>query len=400
MKRGLIVLCLFLAGISISLHSYADESTKLAGYDNGFFIQSSDKTFRLNINAEVKLQHMLEKGKSPLADSPTGREWVNTFRIRKAKLKLSGHAFDKFSYSIFFQHGSGVDAAEPLLWGAEFNYEFIPEFQIMFGQIQMPMTWINDHGTASFIEVPLVASLNDGRQGYSSKRPDLDLPSDIGVNLHGDFNIGTYQFYVGNGTGDDVYNNNLGLSFSGRMTFDILERADSDADYGYSKKPKLSVGIGGSYRDDTLAPDPVTQGGIVYQAAYDRILSSSANLAFEWKGFAFVTEGYAQWLHVDQNECTGYAECFEGQLTDIGYYMNFSYFPIPKTLSIAARGGQIVREGPDNNSYQLGGAIAWYILKKNFLFQVSYSRLVDYDNVPGIPNDTQHIIRTQFTGKF
>lgn len=409
MKKHLLiltVLILVLPNIALSQETSTSSYEAImatrkptSGYDDGFFIRNEDDSFELKINMQLRLQYLLEHATAPIPEdeSPSGRTWLNTFRVRGAKITFSGKAFDKLKYSMFVQRSTGVSTPEDVYYGADFSYAVVPQFVLEMGQISVPG---NFGGRLTFIEDPITGTLKDGHIGFSTTRPTFNLGDDIGFVFKGDIGMLSYAAYFGNGSGDNVYNANLAMSFSGRLNLNILGGgASGDADYDYSETPKVTIGAGGRFNDAVIQVRQDEKQYPGFKASYNRTYNASASAALQWKGFGFTAEAYYMWLHVDKNPgmCTGYAECSEAHLTDFGYNATASYFVIPQKLVLGARAAQIFREGPDNNAWQVGGALSWYILKKNFILQLNYDRIVDFDNVPGTPNDIQHYFRGQFT---
>ncbi|MBG84484.1 MAG: hypothetical protein CMJ40_08065 [Phycisphaerae bacterium] len=65
-------------------------SSALAGYDGGFFIQSSDNKFKLKFNGQIQTRWAFNHRKGDAAEETN----AYGFEIRRFKLKFSGHVFD------------------------------------------------------------------------------------------------------------------------------------------------------------------------------------------------------------------------------------------------------------------------------------------------------------------
>ena len=390
--------------------AYAEEVSEVpppeqptSGYDNGFFIRSKDGNFHFQVNMRFQLQHIFATGDTSLPESADGSTKVNTFRVRRARFSFAGNAYKKLDFFMMIQHASGPTGARDLLWFAEFTYNVNDHLRFTFGQTQVSVDRFGETSSGGYqlVEAPLTASQTDGQVEYSATRPSFGLPSDIGLKIAGDWKRFHYSVYFGNGSEEGNYNFNREFTYGTRMSFDILDPVGygMESDFANSAKPKMTLGVGGAFLDDTMTSASDTNGDGVddVSISYDWNMVGSMDFAFMWKGFSFKTEGYYRMLEVNGGTCVGYPECAEGRLTDVGYYAQTGYFVWPKHIELVFRGGQIFREGPDNNAYEATAGINWFIKDNKFKLQTAYSYMVDYDNVPGTANDKRHYIRTMFT---
>jgi hypothetical protein len=107
-------------------------------------------------------------------------------------------------------------------------------------------------------------------------------------------------------------------------------------------------------------------------------------VALRWAGFAFTGESYFRRTRITS---PGTAIWSRPRLDDFGYYVTVGYYVIPQTLELAATGGQIFRQGPDNNSHQFGGGVNWYIFDNNMKLQAAFTWNEDFDDVIGLDNN-------------
>jgi hypothetical protein len=209
-------------------------------------------------------------------------------------------------------------------------------------------------------------------------RSSFGAPDGLGLNFSGEISKFFYSLSLVNGVESNYqFNPNMRISAGTRLGVNILDSVPgSQTDYECSSKPKLTASAGFNYGAKRV--DPNTGADIKY------ILTGTAGVALRWGGFAFNTEGYWRRTRITS---PGTAVWSRPQLDDIGYYASAAYYVIPQKLEIAAIGAQIFREGPDNNSYEFGGGINWYIFDNNFKLQGNFTWQEDFDDVLGLENN-------------
>ena len=160
-------------------------------------------------------------------------------------------------------------------------------------------------------------------------------------------------------------------------------------DLPYSEHPKLTVSIGGDYQGPRTDP---YNGAVVR-----RILTGALSGAFRWRGFSINSEMFGRRTYLDS---LGTAPFGLLMLDDLGYYVNGGYFIIPNKFEIAAVGAQIFRQGPHNDSYQVGGGLNYYIHGNNAKIQVAYSMRASYNDVTSAEPVRTHYLGTQLSTSF
>jgi hypothetical protein len=164
----------------------APGATGDAGYDEGFFLQSEDGAFRLEFAGRLQTQYeavVTEVGDDlELAQS--------RFLIRRARLKLSGHAFTKRLTYVFQTDFSGGDTD---LLDYYLNYQVAPgTFEGRVGQWRLPFLReeITSSGSLLLVDRSLVTDVFG--EGF-----------DVGVAAHNDYtDAPSFEWVVGifNGT--------------------------------------------------------------------------------------------------------------------------------------------------------------------------------------------------------
>lgn len=388
MKKTLMLLIVVLMTFAGTITAYAEESPQesynpVAGYKGGVFIQNQDKSFVLKINGRLQPRvYFKTTGGSPSSYS---------FMVRRASVTFTANVYEKASFTFTLNHSTGSSEYSGVnIQAATASYEFMPEFVVTAGMVGLPLS-INGTGSSlSFLtlDVPLIMTQQDGGT-ITPIRGEFGNPDGLGLNLSGQIWKFGYELAVINGaqnvtgagtatpSGSGVESNynlnfNKRVSAGARLSFDVLDSAitGSEMDLPYSEKPKLSVNIGGNYQG--VRTDPTTA------AQVKRILTGTAGSAFRWRGFALNAEVFGRRMTMTS---LGTSTLGSLEMDEFGYYADTGYFVLPDKLELAALGAQIFREGPHNDSYQLGGGVNWYPKgSKNLKLQLHYRLTGKFDN--------------------
>ena len=373
MKRHLMVAVLLLAWFVPSV------ALAEAGYDGSFFVQNEEQTFRLNFNGRVQTKLFFERR--------TGEPKQMSFEIRRARLGVNANYHDIVSAGFTLQHAIG-SAAESYfqtvnITGAYVSVEVIPEFVVTAGMVGLPLDMITETSSAWFLltEAPITSTQDDGLKAITPLRPSFGTPDGLGVNLSGGYWKWFYSLSVVNAA-ESNYNLNpdMKMSFGFRTGFNILDPVPgSQTDFENSSTPKLTVSLGSTYQGKRT--DPNTNADIKY------LWTSSLGVGLRWAGLSFTTEGYYRRTRITS---LGTALWARPKLTDIGYYAGVGYYVLPKKFEIAAQAGQIIRQGPDNDSWQFGGGLNYYIFDNNLKLQLAYTLTTDFDDLTGLQQKKIH----------
>jgi phosphate-selective porin OprO/OprP len=144
-------------------------STLQAGYDNGFFIRSSDEKFSIKFNWQMQFRwtHYGTRGSNRYLSPGFRRHDRTGFDIVRMNFDVSGHAYDK-DLTYFMELGAaapgGYDVVLNYAW---VNYRFSDAFQFRAGLIRSKSTRANVTSNALYqmVESPTmdaVFGLNDG----------------------------------------------------------------------------------------------------------------------------------------------------------------------------------------------------------------------------------------------
>ncbi len=360
-----------------------------SGYDGGFFIQNDEKSFKLRLGGRVQTKLFFDHDGSRVPNYAAGDPNKNriSFQMRRALLSVGVSYHEIVSAGFTLMHT--VSSAENDTFqnvnidGAYASVEVLPEFIITAGMVGLPLDMITETSSKWFLltEAPVTSTQDDGVEAVTALRPSFGTPDGLGLNFSGGYWKWFYSFSVVNAT-ESNYDMNLDtkMSFGFRTGINILDPVPgSQTDFANSTTPKLTVSLGSDYQGKRVDPD--TGADITY------IWTSSLGVGVRWAGLAFTTEGYYRKTKMSS---VGTATWARPKYTDIGYYAALGYYILPKKFEIAAQAGQILRQGPDNNAWQFGGGLNYYIFDNNLKMQLAYTLTVDYDGIAGPNNQKIH----------
>ncbi|MFA4873760.1 MAG: hypothetical protein WC956_00820 [bacterium] len=380
MKKLWILFAVLFLVVAIPAASFAEN----VGYDGGFFIKNDDESFQLKLNGRVQTKLFFEKSET----SPSQISW----QIRRAQLGVRANFHDIVSMGFTLKHAIG-NVVNPNSGSSNFQtvnianavaaVEIIPAFTVTVGMVGLPLDMITETSSAWYLlpEPPITNTQDDGLQNITPLRPSFGAPDGLGVNFSGGYWKWFYSLSAVNGNESNYQvNPDKKMSFGFRTGFNILDPVPgSMTDFECSTTPKLTVSLGSDYQGKRT--DPNTGAQIKY------LWTSTLGVALRWGGFAFNTEGYYRKTKMDS---IGTAVWARPNLTDIGYYASAGYYILPKKFEIAGQAGQIIRQGPDNNSWQFGGGVNYYIFDNNLKLQAAYTLTTDFDDVTGTQNRHIH----------
>jgi hypothetical protein len=113
-----------------------------AGYDNGFFIHSSDDKFLMKINGGMQFRwtYYETRARNRYLSPRLERDDMTGFDLQRVRLALSGHAYSKDLTYYFEFRADSPDAYDVVVNEAWVNYRLADEFQIRAGVMQLPST--------------------------------------------------------------------------------------------------------------------------------------------------------------------------------------------------------------------------------------------------------------------
>lgn len=369
-----------------------------AGYDNGFYIKSADGNFRMNIGGRLQVQELAQRRSgaqvaTPGAARTASDNFSDTFKIRRARIQTDGTIYEKLDWYTILNVGTSTTGGATTLFFAGFTYNFVPEFKVSGGMIQLPLDRLGEDSSSWYlgVEPALTATQEDGLKDITIARNSMSMPFDLGLRVDGD--IGSHFAYAvggANGSGFQNTNANNELSYSAAVFIHVLEPVPfKQTDFANSANPQLTFNLGTGFEDEDAA-DANTP---TVQRRWSWI--SAVGGAFRWRGFSLNSELYYRVLSLSATTVEDTNR--DRRLRDTGYYTNAGYFVIPKKLELMLTASQLFREGADNNSNEFGGGLNWYIHDNKVKAQLDYTNVLDYDDIAGLNNATYHRFRLMFS---
>ncbi|HEX5033376.1 MAG TPA: porin, partial [bacterium] len=338
------------------------EEVKTVGYSKGFFVQSQDGKYRLNINGYAQFQTSYDR---------VGGENTFGFQIRNVRLSFSGNiATKKLTYKLQMDLAKFKDE---LLLDAWTQYRFNNNVEIRVGQQDIP--WqrqsIISSSNQEFVDRSIATTEFLNAQAQDTDKdgvPDKLVRNgrDIGVVVQGtpfnkklEYNVGFF-----NGSGTNTANFNNSLLYTGRAVWNIRGDAGyEEGDFANTQKVAAYFGASGNYNTRDLSDDKVTQFG--------------TEAGLKYKGLALQGEFYYRNINPGDSSLAS--------TNDTGYYAQAGYFVIPKHLETAVRASQIFMEGLQNDKAEFEAVVNYYALGQHIKLQGDYAVL---------PNNTKTGIET------
>lgn len=368
-----LLLLLLLAVPAAEVRAADDDEDKGAfSYrpDKGVTFESADKTFKVRITNRVQIRYTHE--------DPDFGDSKGSFRIRRYKFKIDGHAFTHWKYKlqVNFAAGSVEGDNDALLEDVYLQYTKNHWVQPFMGQ-----------GKAYFSRQALVSS---GKQQFVDRTfitsgGNAEVARQIGIGLVGTDKKKRYEYnfgiYNGDGTNsiNQKENQNDKFLYVARFVwtpFGEYKLAESSLDRPDSSK--LALGI--AWRSDTITEDFDTGGppGVV---PVDLDVSAYGfEYAYKIKGFNTTGEWITATEDVPSADLVGNIIITE-QETDF-WYIQAGYL-LPMNLEFAGRWAKLDPEelgalaSLDGDSR--GIAVSYYIRGHQYKVQADY-RQIDFDD--------------------
>lgn len=346
-----------------------------AGYNRGFFIQSSDEKWKLIITGYTQFLFSFER---------EGGENDFGFQIRRARLSFAGNlGLKSLTYRV------QIDLAKfktELLLDAWLNYKiYHDDVAVMVGQFDVP--WIRQNiissGNQQFVDRSLatvdftniIETDSDG-DGIADKFTRNGR--DVGIQVHGKpfGNKMEYQAGIFNGSGTNTANLDNGFLYMGRAVYNIKGDAGyEEGDYDNTEHPAVFFGASGNYNSRDITNDKALQFG--------------TETGLKYRGFSAVGEFFYRKKMPNDTALSNE--------NDYGYYAQAGYFAVPKRLEVAVRASQVFYDGFFNDQAEFAIGINGYLYKKNVKLQTDYS-VLPFDTENGV--ETAQRFRLQLQSRF
>jgi hypothetical protein len=304
------------------------------------------KSAKLDISNRVQVRFTQEL--------PEVGDDVGSFRIRRAKTKFEGWAYDKnLTYELQL---NWPDSANPLE-DAVLNYDFSrgkKTTQLKFGQFKVPFgrQELTSSGSQEFVDRSIVS--NEFARGR-----------DIGVQLWGTPAAGKLDWRVGifNGNGRTVSrNDNDKYQYNARLTWQPFGDVKySEGDFESSDRPLFA--LAGQYESNERA---VAAAGTTPADSADREIVGG-DVVFKYKGLFVFGEFF------DATTERRIASDFDSD----GFNVQVGYFIVPQKFEVAARFAVLDpnSEVDDNEREERGLALGYFFSKHARKLQLDYRQI-------------------------
>ncbi len=390
----------------------------ILGYEEGFYVASTDEAFRLNVNGMMQARWTAANRQSDNRRLPgrNRQDDVNGFELQYVLLEFDGHLYrPELTYLISVIGDTDQDHGWETYY-AWIAYEVAESLAISAGILDLPQGFNNlvadhkqlfvDRALAEEVfnvgpSVGVAASgLLFGRLEYAAGvfngvNNPLDSPSSEALDTNFAYAALLIYHLMGDGVGDD------------------------ETDLGFSKDPLWDVGLNFAYNDDNgdaegtsfyAIPDRIRRGrGIGGYGEADLtgtdLLQFGGHTAFRYRGFSLTAEYYLRTIGSDDERSewallTGRSDSVHFQ----GGYVEAGYFIVPKTIELAARVGGVWDAGGDNTwEYTVG--VNYYPYQSHCVkVQADFTRIEEapLDSTLGnwFQNDDINMFRVAFQAAF
>ncbi len=364
-----------------------------AGYDNGFFIRSADKDFQLNINGYLQFRYSYAAAGT--ASTPAGASSAHKnysgFNFRRARLILSGNAFQNFIYCISGDFQTGISGASAgsnnafAILDTWAGYKFSPMFVVRAGSMLVPFTHVEYFSSGT--EFPDFAVVEAPFDPVRSDAVDLD-----GTLITHKLN---YEIQVNNGsTSQDNGAVGPGGHFGNRMgVYGRVNFAGAGKISDFNDSPDVEdnqhfvwlLGAAAGYESQNSALQqttsnpglPTTAGNFASYTLNGGLVRATVDAHAKYRGFSFNSAVYYQ--HYDN---TPVATFGYSSLGELGYYGEVGYFLVPHKWEIAGRAGELLFSHTGQHMYEGTLGLNYYIFGENAKIQtaVTYVNNAAYTN--------------------
>jgi phosphate-selective porin OprO/OprP len=335
-------------------------------FGKGATIRTSDEKFSLNIRGRIQ-------ARATMTEHNDGKNPVTGMQIRRMRIVFQGNALGPaLTYYIqlaFSNLDMEPDLRSPLR-DAYFTWAVARDANLRVGQMKVP------YGrqrvvSSSALQLP----------DRSIVIGELNLDRDVGLHLFSKdlFGLGGklgYSLAVFGGDGRNRIADKFGLLYAARVQLTPLGSFDdfSEGDIKREPSPKLAIGFGGAYNQNTNRPRSTID--TPYQDAHFDYAHAGADLLFKWQGLSVQAEW--MWRKADQNSRSGevagspevfYSRSGWGAFGQVGQM-------VVAGLEVVGRYGYLAPlAGADQGirkRQELGGGLSYYFREHNLKLQGDY----------------------------
>lgn len=381
--------------------------------DNALRLESRDGNYAMEIQHRLQFRYAWPFDQDPRSPADLDRE-TSSFMVRRARFKLSGHAFRPW-LEWYLQY----DWSQPVLRDFSLEVNRVPWIRLLVGRRKV--FWNDERVTSSgkqqFVNRSIVNDLftvdrQQGIQLFGRLFPDslADMTYYAGV-------------FAGRGVGERL-NDDVRMMYAGRLQWNTLggEMEFSQSDLENHLQPVLNLAIAGATNigdctafetdqrscralptprsDGTPFGDPAEPGAVAEgQFRTDQLM---AEARFKWRGLYAKHEFHLKRVR-DRKLAPGMAgreTVLRGSLTQLGYFPHGLIAAIPEELEIAARFAHVEPVTSVDGYFQseTSGVINWFFAGHANKLSLEASWLTVAE--PGSPSDGRIRVRLQWDVSF
>jgi phosphate-selective porin OprO/OprP len=404
-----------------------------AGYDKGFYIQSSDDNFLIKINGQMQFRwtHYNVQSRNRYLQPRLRKHDSTGFDLQRLRLNFSGHVFSpELTYVIYFR-SEAPDGYDTRLRDAYVNYKFSDAFQFQVGYFK----------TAA-LQQRLTSSADLQFVDRSMVHAVFDLSRNVGVRFWGKLFEKRLEWFFDvtnsfNGAGNRTITNDPpeldgdpGLAF--RLVWHALgddpgKDLKVESDIEFHDSPALDFAFHYAFNDDqgdaetTEIPFPIPRrragvGGFGLTDTNGLQLNQFGFAsAFKWRGFSARGEYILRMIDPRRAGRQPFASWWlmtrQGDTTvQHGAYLQMGYFlPVPglerKLEAVARVGGISTLANGQEGAWEYAGGLNYFIHKDKVKLQADVTKVTEVpisSNGASLANvnDRPLIFRVQLQVKF
>ncbi len=345
----------------------------------GFYLETLDERFKLQIYNRTQVRYTF-------ATNDDSRD-TSSFRIRRHKVKFSGHAYTKdLTYKV--QWNLPSNSGRGKLESAYANYRLMDWLQLRGGQYKVP-----------YNRQELTSSAKQMFADRSLANDEFNLSYDIGVMAHGRPMNGLFEYNLAmmQGAGvNQTSNSNNQMLYAARLVVSPLGRFNSysESDLEHLETPKLALGGGFATNNGTR----IFFGDETRTFNRDvNVKQATVDLILKWRGFTFLGDGY--WRRLDAH--TGESGFRRNGINANGYTLQAgSFVPLPYVRKRLEFGGRYSFVNPDtdvskDSQYETGGGMNWYFNGQSNKLQADIRRITTKRQSKDDVKDTEFRLQYQ-----
>lgn len=330
--------------------------------DPGLRLESSDGRFLMELHARLQFRFTHER----VGESEADAERLNSFRVRRARLKVGGHGFHEwFKYYLEYDFPSST----MLDWRV--SIERYKALSLRFGQwkVDYNRERVDSSGKQQLVDRSIVNT-------------EFTLDRQVGVAVYGDLFSGTPAFLnysVGAFTGTGINepeNDDAHLLWLARLQWNFLGRQVkySQSDIKRTEKPTSAIGFSAATNRTNRQRFPMTRN--LGEPGQYRIEQLGQDFVFRFRGLYVQQE-----FHVKQ-----VTDVLEGGLRNArGGYLQAGFFPeailpfAPAPLELAARYAVVDPDlgAADNLLRELTIGANWFFAGHDNKLTADFTRLLN-----------------------